>query len=379
MDIHVTSLSPTLLESLRARAFDVDAQAQFPKQNVAELAAEGLWGLCVPRQFGGKGEGLRAFAAAAEALGGACASTAMIYVMHVTASQAIAQSRAPGREALLEEIARGQHLTTLALSERGSRSHFWAPLSQLKRDERGGLTVTAMKTFVTSAHHAHSFVSSSQHPDAQSPLETTMYLVKNQSPHVRVDGAFNGLGLRANDSAPVLVEGYTVPEEDVLTDHGGGAALMLNVILPWFAVGTSAMAVGLCRQAVRATSEHLGAAGFEHLGTQLRDLPTLRARLAEMSVRTEQAASLVESTLARLEADDPAAPLFVLQARLSALEAAVEVTDLAMKACGGAAFAGKLGIERNFRDARAGWVMAPTVDHLKEFVGRALTGLPLFG
>jgi alkylation response protein AidB-like acyl-CoA dehydrogenase len=72
------------------------------------------------------------------------------------------------------------------------------------------------------------------------------------------------------------------------------------------------------------------------------------------------------------------APLFVLQARASALDAAVAVTDLAMKACGGAAFSRQLGVERLFRDARAGWVMSPTVDHLHEFVGRALTGLPLF-
>ena len=37
----------------------------------------------------------------------------------------------------------------------------------------------------------------------------------------------------------------------------------------------------------------------------------------------------------------------------------------------------QLGVERLFRDARAGWVMAPTVDHLADFIGRALTGLPL--
>jgi alkylation response protein AidB-like acyl-CoA dehydrogenase len=60
------------------------------------------------------------------------------------------------------------------------------------------------------------------------------------------------------------------------------------------------------------------------------------------------------------------------------LQAAVDVTDLAMKAGGGAAFSKQLPLERLFRDARAGWVMAPTVDHLNDFVGRALTGLPLF-
>ncbi|PYL54359.1 MAG: acyl-CoA dehydrogenase, partial [Verrucomicrobia bacterium] len=152
----------------------------------------------------------------------------------------------------------------------------------------------------------------------------------------------------------------------------------LEVVLPWFAIGTAAMANGICRAAVQRTTEHLVSTGFEHDGLMLRDLPNLRARLAEMSVRTEQSRSLLGQTLDQIESPSEVTPLFVLQSRLAALQAAVDVTDLAMKACGGAAFSRHLGIERLFRDARAGWVMAPTVDHLNDFIGRALTGLPLF-
>jgi len=129
---------------------------------------------------------------------------------------------------------------------------------------------------------------------------------------------------------------------------------------------------------VGRTTEHLVSTGFAHDGLKLRDLPNLRARLAEMSVRTEQSRSLLGQTLGQIESASEVAPLFVLQSRLAALQAAVDVTDFAMKACGGATFSRHLGIERLFRDARAGWVMAPTVDHLNDFIGRALTGLPLF-
>jgi len=38
-----------------------------------------------------------------------------------------------------------------------------------------------------------------------------------------------------------------------------------------------------------------------------------------------------------------------------------------------------LPIERFFRDARAGSVMAPTTDVLYELTGRALAGMPLMG
>ena len=165
---------------------------------------------------------------------------------------------------------------------------------------------------------------------------------------------------------------------DLISEPGEGPRVILEIVLPWFAIGTAAMSNGLCRVAVQRTIEHLTSAGFEQDGSKLRDLPNLRARLAEMSVRTEQSRSLLGQTLDQIDSPSEVTPLFVLQSRLAALQAAVEVTDLAMKTCGGAAFSRHLAIERLFRDARAGWVMAPTVDHLNDFIGKALTGLPLF-
>ncbi len=49
-----------------------------------------------------------------------------------------------------------------------------------------------------------------------------------------------------------------------------------------------------------------------------------------------------------------------------------------MRVGGGAAFRKEVGIERNFRDARAAAVMAPTSDALHDFLGRAICGLPVF-
>jgi alkylation response protein AidB-like acyl-CoA dehydrogenase len=360
-------------------AAEVDTHARFPKEAVAVLTEQGFLGLCISRELGGKGQGPRAYAAVAEELAQGCASTAMVYVMHISAAQAIASSGTlTGRDDILRQIAAGKHLTTLALSERGSRSQFWAPVSKLLPSGDGFVT-SAHKSWVTAADHADSYVSSALRPDAQSPLESTVYLARKGTNGLRVAGTFNGLGLRGNDSAPVEMDGLTVAKSHLISPLGEGPKTLLEVVLPWFAMGTAAMANGLCRAAVAATAQHLQATGFEHTGTGLRDLAVLRARLAQMSARTDQARALLGHTLAEVTGGSETAPLYVLESRLTSLEAAVDVTDLAMKACGGAAFSRHLGIERMFRDARAGWVMAPTVDQLSDFIGRVLTGLPLFG
>lgn len=360
------------------RAGEVDSEARFPKESLDALAGQGFLGLCLPRELGGKGEGPRTFAAVVEEIAQGCGSTAMVYVMHVAAAQAIVASETlADRDDVLRQMASGRHLGTLALSERGSRSQFWAPVSELA-PRNGHFTVTAFKSWVTSAGHANSYVAGARQPGAASPLETTLFLVRQGSRGVKVAGRFDGLGLRGNDSAPVSLEALEVQGGDLLTAQGAGSKMTLEVILPWFALGTAAMGNGLARAAVAATASHLAAAGFEHTGEKLRDLPTLRARLAQMSVRTEQSRALLGYTLGEVEKPAETTPLYVLQARLAAIEAALDVTDLGMKACGGAAFSRHLPLERLFRDARAGWVMAPTVDHLQDFVGKALTGLPLF-
>ncbi len=366
---------------LTRNAAVTDQQAKFPEENLGAIAAAGFYGLCIGRDLGGLGGGPRAFCAVAEEFARSCASTAMIFVMHTSGAQAIGASQILGdREPLLRQIAAGKHLTTLALSEKGSRSQFWAPVSQLTATPDGFVT-SAAKSWVTSANFADSYVASAQKPNAQSPLESTLYVARTDAAAIRPQPGFDGLGLRGNDSAPVTIEHLALTRRDLVTEPGAGADTMLQVILPWFAIGTAAMAHGLCRAAVSATAAHLSSTTFEHTGTALRDLPVLRARLAQMSVRTEASRALLERALGEIEAASAEAPLFVLSARKAALEAAVDVTDLALKACGGAAFSRQtrgISVERLFRDARAGWVMAPTVDHLDDFIGKALTGLPLF-
>src|SRR5216684_8957594 len=201
----------------------------------------------VPRRL----QQMRAFAGVVEELSGVCASTAMVYVMHVAASQAIATSSTlSDREPILREIAAGKHLTTLAFSETGSRSQFWAPVSKL--EERNGHYLTsASKSWVTAAGHADSYVSSAQKPNAVSPLESTVYLLRSKAPGVAVTSAFNGLGLRGYESAPVSLDKITVSQGDLICAPGDGPRVILQIVLPWFAVGTAAMANGLCRAALQ--------------------------------------------------------------------------------------------------------------------------------
>jgi len=116
----------------------------------------------------------------------------------------------------------------------------------------------------------------------------------------------------------------------------------------------------------------------EHAGSAVADLPTARAHIARMRIKTDAARTLWLDTLTAMETGRADVMLRVLESKAAANDAANEVLDLAMRVCGGAAFRKDVGVERYFRDARAGAVMAPTSDALFDFIGKAVCGLPVF-
>jgi alkylation response protein AidB-like acyl-CoA dehydrogenase len=360
-------------------AAENDKAGRFSTEAVDALGREDLLGLMVPTEAGGSALGPRTFAAVIATLAAADASVAMVYLMHVLGAATIAAAR-PGATVAptLQAIATGRHLTTLAFSEAGSRSHFWTPISRARQNS-SCVRITAKKSWVTSAGHAQSYVVSSLSPEGSGPTDSTLYLVPAGTPGLSVTGTWEGLGLRANASAPMILDDCEVPSGLRITDDGAGFQTMLNVVLPLFNLGTSAVALGLCRATVTDTTAHLKNARFEHLGLSLGEsLPTLRAQLATMQIETDGLSARVDDLIDHLERPRDTTVLRVLETKAAAGEIAISVTSAAMRTCGGAAFSKNMGIERLFRDAHAGAVMAPTGDVLREFIARAILGMPLF-
>jgi alkylation response protein AidB-like acyl-CoA dehydrogenase len=318
---------------------------------------------------------MRLACAALDAIGQQCASTGMIYLMHLCGIACYAAYP----QAMAEELraaARGEHLSTLAWSEKGSRSHFWAPVSQAVADG-DAVRLSAEKSWVTSAGIADGYVVSAQAPGASTPTETTLFYIPNGAEGFSVSGGWNSLGMRGNSSAPMSLKEVEIGADRALSGAGEGFGQMM-AILPWFALGNAAISLGIAEAAVKSTTAHLTGQGFEHLGSTLADLPNLRERLARMRIATDRGRAHLAAILDAVEAGDPTAQLYVLEAKPSASATAKEVTDLAMETCGGAAFSRHLTVERNFRDARAASVMAPTSDVLHDFIGKALCNMPLF-
>jgi alkylation response protein AidB-like acyl-CoA dehydrogenase len=359
-------------ETIAANAEAVDREGAFPSNPIDALRSAGLLGALSSKESGGLGLGLNGAARVVQRVAEECGSTAMVLTMHYCG---VAVLEVYGNAQIRREAASGMHVSTLAFSEAGSRSHFWAPTSKAE-SRNGHVELNAAKSWVTSASHATGYVWSSR-PLSVDGL-STLWLVPASSNGLRVHGPFEGLGLRGNDSSPVSAADVAVPRTAMLGSDGQGFEIMMGVVLPVFACLSAACSNGLMAGGLRRTVEHVTRTRHSDTGATLSDLPTIRSLVARMRLKADMSSALLADTLAAVAGGRTDATLRVLECKAAAGETANEVLDLGMRVCGGAAFRKDVAVERFFRDARAAGVMAPTTDVLYDFIGKAVCGMPLF-
>ena len=123
---YMSTLEKIAVDVIRPAAVEIDKSGAFPRAAMDALSKAGLLGLVSAKEVGGLGGGMRDASMVIKRVAQECASTAMVLAMHYNATAVI---EVHGSMNVRKAIAEGKHITTLAFSEFGSRSHFWAPVS----------------------------------------------------------------------------------------------------------------------------------------------------------------------------------------------------------------------------------------------------------
>jgi alkylation response protein AidB-like acyl-CoA dehydrogenase len=213
---YLKNLDSILKEIIEPLAQKTDQDSVFPRAAVTALGQAGLLGLMSSTDVGGLGLGLKEAANVVEKIAKVCPSTAMVVTMHYCGSVVIEKC---GKESLRKDVAAGMHLITLAWSDLGSRSHFWAPIGKAQSDGEFCL-VDGHKSMVTSAGEADSYIWSTT-PMAASGASTLWFVDKNEK-GLSEPKPFDGVGLKGNASSPISAKNLRLPKTAMLGADGGG-------------------------------------------------------------------------------------------------------------------------------------------------------------
>ena len=367
----------TVASQIAPFATEIDRDAVWPARSMEALSKAGLMGLQVPEQFGGHGQGLLALAVLTETLGQACPSSAMCFGMHCVGTAVIAAKATTNQaDHYLRKIARGEHITTLALSESGTGAHFY--LSEMMIKLSGDRFIAnGTKQFVTNGSHADSYVISAMSPDSGEVGDLSCLIVDRDTSGLEWLEAWNGFGMRGNSSRAMRLSDAQVASTNLLGEPGDQIWYVFEVIAPYFLMAMAGTYLGIAQSALDAVGEHLRTRRYNHTGESLRHIDQLQTKYADMWMSVEKTRQLLYAAGERGDRGDPEALPFILSCKADAAETAVAVTNEAMTMCGGMAYRENSRVSQMLRDARAGHVMSPTTDMLKIWAGRALLGLPL--
>lgn len=376
--MNIASLATEIAERhLAPAAGAVDAEARWPEASLRAMGRAGLLGLHVPTRLGGLGAGMAVLAEVTEILGRSCSSTAMCFGMHCVATAVIAAKATRDQEEhWLRPIARGEHITTLSLSEPGTGAHFYLPRATFT-PVTSGYRLDGSKSFVTNGGHADSYVMTAVRPGAElDPGAFTCLLVPGNAAGLEWGERWHGLGMRGNSSRSVEMHGVQVPPAGLLGQEGDQIWYVFEVIAPYFLVAMAGVYIGIAQAALDLAVESARGRTYAHSTTPLTDNPVIVDQLGILWMQVERSRALLHRAAAQGDAHVPHASQALFAAKLDAADTAVSVTTSAMSLAGGRGYQANGAMARLVRDALAGPVMTPTTHLLKQWLGRTVLGLP---
>ena len=372
----VADLASTIV---RDDSESVDRNAAWPERGVRALLGSGLGGLVVAPEHGGLGHGLLAVAQTCETLGRECASTALCFGMHLVGSAVLSAKGTPEQSrTFLRPICEGSHMTTLALSEPGTGSHFYLPQTYMTARASALFEVTGIKSFVTNGGHADSYVVSAvgAEPDAPAGLFSCVVIPKDAQ-GLRWGKPWSGLGMRGNSALTLELNRVEVPQANLLGDRGDQIWYVFEVVAPYFLVAMAGTYLGVAAAALEELRSHLLMRDYDHTGSSIARQPLLQSKMGALWAAVARSRSLLHNAAATADMRPADALLEILSAKAEVADTAERVTNDAMTIAGGIAYRENSRLARCLRDARAAHVMSPTTDLLRLWTGRAYLGLPL--
>lgn len=360
-----------------ACAEEVDRTAAWPRTGIDALLDAGLGGLVVPSEYGGQGQGLYALARVCEIVGRSCASTAICFGMHSVASAVIAAKPTQDHiDRFLGPIVAGEHLTTLALSEPGTGSHFWIPETTVESDE-DTLVIRGRKSFVTNGGFADSYVLNVVAPRSQRVGEFSCVLIDADAPQLTWGPPWSGIGMRGNSSRNLELDEVRVPATDMLGDPGDQIWYVFNVVAPYFLIAMAGTYLGIAGAALDDAIAWVGKRGLSDSGASVSGFDVAQFHIGEMWATVERSRALVRQACELGDTGSDSALPALCATKADVAECANAVVGGAMSLTGGSGYRENSAMGRRLRDARAAHVMSPTTDLLRLWTGRSLLGLPL--
>lgn len=331
------------------KAAEIDKQARWPEEIVAQMAELGFLGVAIPTEYGGAGLDSVSYVLAMEEISRGCASSGVI--MSVNNSLFCDPLLKFGTETQKQEIlapcARGEKLGCFGLTEPMSGSD--AQTMQTVAEKRGDKWVlNGSKNFITNGPHADYIIVFAVTERTDGRAKHTAFVFPMKTPGVTAAHHDEKLGIKGAHSCTIFFENVELDDSARLGPEGGGFKVAMAT-LDGGRIGIAAQALGIAKAALEKSIAY--AKERKAFGQPIANFQAIQFKLSDMATELD-AARLLTLRAASLKDKGVRHSLESAAAKLYASEASTRITHAAIQIHGGYGYTTEYGVERHYRDAR---------------------------
>ena len=332
-------------------AEQIDEEERFPMETVEKMAKLGMMGIYFPKQYGGAGADVLAYAMAVEELAKVCGTTAVIVSAHTSLCCAPIFENGTEEQKMkyLPDLCSGKKIGAFGLTEPNAGTDASGQQTTAVLDESGeNYILNGTKCFITNGNVAETFVVFAMTDPKLGNKGISAFIVEKSFPGFSTGKHEKKMGIRGSSTCDLIFEDCIVPKENLLGKLGEGFKIAMKT-LDGGRIGIASQALGLgegaVEEAIKYTKERV------QFKKRLSQFQNTQFQLADMHTRMQAAQFLVYSAAMKKELHEPYS-MDAAMAKLFAAEAASDVTRRAVQLFGGYGYIREYGVERMMRDAK---------------------------
>ena len=351
------------------RAAAIDAANDFPAGLWRKMGALGLLGITVGEEYGGAGMGYLEHVVAVEEVSRGSAAVGLSYGAHsnLCVDRIHRRGAAAQKARYLPKLVSGEHVGALAMSEAGAGSDVVGmTLRARKRGDR--YVLDGAKMWITNGPDADVVVAYAKTDPAAGSRGITAFIVEKGFAGFSTSPKLDKLGMRGSNTCELVFDGCEVPEENVLGEVGGGAAVLMDgldyerAVLAGGPLGVMQACLDLVLPYVRRR---------EQFGRPIGAFQLMQGKLADMYTALN-ASKAYAYAVARACDRGGAARKDAAGAILFAAERSVWMALQAIQCLGGMGYVAESPAGRLLRDAKLYEIGAGTSEIRRMLIGREL-------
>jgi alkylation response protein AidB-like acyl-CoA dehydrogenase len=369
-------------------AKEYDREEKYPHEVIDEAAEMGLLGAQIPLEYGGAGYSTLDVAIIIEELFAIDPGIALCVTSTGFGAEAIMEFGSEDqKEEYLPPIAAGEAIMGSAISEPDTGSDVSSVSTRAEKDtaERNSASpasaeatqdgdewvIDGNKMWITNGSVGDFFVVLCQtDPDAEGRYNGfSQIIVEADRDGFEADKITGKLGIRASDTAELILDDVRVPEENLVGTRGMGFLQQMQ-FFDATRTGVAAQAVGIAKGAAERALEY--AQQREQFGRPIGDFQAIQHKLADMHTKTEAARNLTYKSAWSVAHKDEQLTTLASMAKEYASRVAVEAADDAVQIHGGSGYVDDFDVERFYRDAKITQIYEGTTEIQKNIIAREL-------